>query len=358
MSNPISPMDVLPMPAGAVELPFDRSWPSERAMALAALKQLLTSRGTGLPLGPETAADGDGRLLSLNRFALQLATGGIAADQIAIDLNHWSEQASAPQLLLSALVDEENAVVAFGGVITGEEFAPLARTAERSGDQLLLEVGDFKGGIDRLFTLVQLLEPDALPRIALATAVAALPSSVVRVLDWLRGQVDPALVALGGSLDPAGQRFQEILGFGAGIASIAYGMEGTPAAAFRSTGALEGIEQPLAVLAIPLGIGPDGQLLSGSASETCIERFRLLLIPLGAARPDALLLRLSPELEGDILPDGLLLEVEQGGLSQSLRSEQSSRLDLRLPASGELIQVTLNAPGSAPLQLPPLQLPR
>ena len=67
---------------------------------------------------------------------------------------------------------------------------------------------------------------------------------------------------------------------------------------------------------------------------------------------------LRPSLEGDILPDGLLLEVEQGGLSQSLRSEQSSRLDLRLPASGELIQVTLSAPGSAPLQLPALQLPR
>ena len=249
-------------------------------------------------------------------------------------------------------------MVAFGGVLTSEEFQALAERAERSGDQLLLEVGDFKGGIDRLFTLVQLLEPDVLPHFALANAAATLPGTVVRVLDWLRGQVDPALAALGGSLDPAGPRFKEILGLGAVFASTTPGLACTPAAAFRSAGALECIEQPLAVLAIPLGIGPDRQLLSGSASETCIERFRLLLIPSGAARPDALLLRLSPELEGDILPDGLLLEVEQGGLSQSLRSEQSSRLDLRLPASGELIQVTLSAPGSAPLQLPALQLPR
>jgi hypothetical protein len=194
-------MEVLPMPSGAIELPLDSAWPSKRALAVAALRRVLAAQPTALALGPETAADDDDRLLSLNRFALQLATSGISADQIAVDAKPWEEAATGPQLLLAAQVDEENAVVAFGGVLTGPEFVALARAAKRHGDQLLLDAGAFKGGVERLLTLVQLLEPDAIPRLALTGEVSA-GRAVIAVADWLQGRLDGALSALGGVLLP------------------------------------------------------------------------------------------------------------------------------------------------------------
>ena len=131
--------DLLPLPAGAIELPAGTPAASLRSLAVTALRQALAERRLSLPLGPETAADVDGRLLSLNRFGLQLATAGLSADQITIDPAPWAEVATAPQLLLAALVDEENDVVWFPGVLTGQEFVTAAKSAELQGDQLLLE---------------------------------------------------------------------------------------------------------------------------------------------------------------------------------------------------------------------------
>ncbi len=344
MTESLSPMEVLPMPPGAIELAVDGSWDSPRAMAVAALRQVLSSRGAGLPLGPETAADDQDRLLSLNRFALQVSTGGISADQIAVDLKPWSEQASAPQLLLSALVDEENAVVAFGGVLTGPEFVSLASTAERDGDQLLLDVDAFLGGVERLLTLVQLLEPEALPRTALVGWRSA-GAVVIAVADWLQGRLDEGLSALGGVLLP--QAMPSGLSVG--------GMR-------SSAAAISGLENgiPLAVLAIPLGLTPDARLVSGEESRQCVEIFQLLLIPStgpGAGdSPEALVLQLTGTIIGDLLPDGIELIAQQGRLHQSASSAQSSALTLVFQGS-EPIQVTLRTAAGEPLHLPLLQLP-
>jgi hypothetical protein len=365
-------MEVLPMPAGAIELPADASWASVRAMAVAALRQVLSSRGTGLPLGPETAADDEGRLLSLNRFALQLSTNGITADQIAVDLSPWAQQESAPQLLLSALVDEENAVVAFGGVLTSQEFVALAGSAERDGAQLLLEVDAFQGGVERLLTLVQLLEPDAIPRLALAGELSA-GRVVIAVSDWLQGRVDEALSALGAVLQPvAGQPDPQDwpLGnsglFASGIASGILFPADRPRLAvggLRSAAVASGLEgsMPLAVLAIPLGLTPDGRLVNGEEARQCIESFQLLLIPStsqGAGDSlEALVLQLTGAITGDLLPDGIELTAQQGRLHQSASSAQSSALTLVFQGS-EPIQVTLRTAAGEPLQLPLLQLPR
>ena len=95
MNESILPMEVMPMPLGAIELSAEQAWQSERALAVAALQQVLSGQASGLRLGPESAAEDDGRLLSLNRFALQLVTGGLLADQIAVDAKPWAEEATA-----------------------------------------------------------------------------------------------------------------------------------------------------------------------------------------------------------------------------------------------------------------------
>jgi hypothetical protein len=276
------------------------------------------------------------RLLSLNRFAVQLATGGVLADQLAIDATPWDSEATAPQLLLAALVDEENAVVAFPGVLTGAEFLELARSAERSAQAVLLDPLAFRGGVDRLLTLVQLLEPEALPHLSLTPAAQASAGSVVAVIDWLRGQLDEAFSALGGELTPVA------------------------AGAFRSgVVASQAAEQALAMLVIPFGLSGD-QLVSGDAARRCVRKFQLALIPTGpdhATHPTGLMVRLSSAVPGALLPDGLQLEARQGSHRQTITSAMSTELELVFQASDQLLDVSLRYGEAEPVELPSLQLP-
>jgi hypothetical protein len=334
MTDDTTPTDLLPTPAGAIELPVSNTATTLRALAVAALRLALAERRLAIPLGPETAAEDEGRLLSLNRFGLQLATAGISADQIAIDAAPWAEVATAPQLLLAALVDEENDVVWFPGVLTGQEFVAAAKSAARQDDQLLLEPESFGGGLDRLFTLVQLLDPAALPRLSLLPATASLRQTVVAVADWLSGQLDGALTQV----------------FGAVWQPVTQG-------AFRS-GLTAAANDAVALVAIPLGL--DGtQLVCGQAAESCIERFVLQMIATGNApgAPDGLVLRLTAAMSGDLLPDGLTLMASQGSHEQRQSTAAATTIELVFQGGQELINVRLSYPGSDDLVLPPLQLP-
>ena len=93
------------------------------------------------------------------------------------------------------------------------------------------------------------------------------------------------------------------------------------------------------------------------AAGNCIERFRLLLIPTGAEHPERLLLRLVPELHGDLLPAGLTLLAEQGTLSQTMTSSVDTQLELSFSSSSQLLKIGLRFSDSSDLILPPLQLP-
>jgi hypothetical protein len=335
MTDDTTTTDLLPLPAGAIELPAGTPAASIRALAVAGLRQALAERRLALPLGPETAADDDGRLLSFNRFGLQLATAGISADQIAIDAAPWAEAATAPQLLLAALVDEENDLVWFPGVLTAQEFLDAARGVARQGDEVLLETDAFGGGLDRLLTLVQLLEPSALPRLAL-TSGGELQRQVVAVADWLSGQLDGALAQLFGA------QWQPV----------------TQGAFFSGTAAAAAERNALALVAIPLGL--DGQqLVCGQAAERCIERFALQMIATGSspAAPDGLVLRLSAAMAGDLLPDGLTLMASQGSHEQRQSAAADTAIELVFTGGQALIDVRLSYPGSDDLVLPPLQLP-
>jgi hypothetical protein len=341
MTNPapIDPLEAFTMPAGAIELDDSTAALSARSLAVAALQRALRDRKLSLPLGPETALGDAQRLLSLNRFGVQLATAGVLADQLVVDAAPWANEVTAPQLLLAALVDEENAVVAFPGVLTGAEFIELARRAERSDQGVLLDPLAFRGGVDRLLSLVQLLEPEALPRLSLAPAAQTAAGSVVAVIDWLRGQLDEAFSALGGELTPVA------------------------AGAFRSFSAgllfSESAEQALAMLVIPFGLSGD-QLVSGDAARRCVRKFQLALIPTGpdhATHPTGLVVRLSSAVPGALLPDGLQLDARQGSHRQTITSAMSTELELVFQASDQLLDVSLRYGETGLVELPSLQLP-
>lgn len=332
-STPIEPLEAFPMPACAIELDGSAAGLSMRSLAVAGLQRVLRERKLPLPLGPETALGDAQRLISLNRFGVQLVTAGVLADQLAIDASPWLSEATAPQLLLAALVDEENSVVAFPGVLTGAEFIALARGAERSDEGVLLDPLAFSGGVERLLTLVQLLEPEALPRFSLSPAAKAAAGSVANVADWLRGRLDEAFSALGGELTPVA------------------------AGAFRSGAvASEATEQALAMLVIPFGLFGE-QLVSGDAARRCVRKFQLALIPIGIDHPTGLVVQLSSAVPGALLPDGLQLQAGQGSHQQTIRSAMSTELELFFQAGDELLDVSLRYGDGEPVDLPSLQLP-
>jgi hypothetical protein len=339
---PLEPLEAFPIPEGAILLPPEvGSDPAEqgdrelRRLALAALRQAMAGRQLNLPLGPQTDLLDPQRLLALNRFAVQLLTTGLLSDAIAVPLGPWRQSGLAPQLLVVAAIDEENGVAYIPGVLTASEFAAEVSGVDSAAESQLLPLSALKGGIERLFTLTALLEPAAIPRTGLLPAGPAQSPAVVRVGDWLSGLIGPALEALGGELIPL------------------------TAGAFRQaiTQADAVIPQALAILSIPLGLTASGELVSGEAARRCVERFELRLIPTGEQGVERLTLQLVGMLAGDLLPDGLLLAAVQGSRRQSVSSASSTLLQLQLPATPEVIEVTLTPPGGRPLVLPPLQLP-
>lgn len=337
MTSPPSapdPIELLPIPDGAVLLAEIDASLSDRELVIAALRQRLEEGRFAFPIGPSLDLANPERLLSLNGFAVQLLIAGFSADEVALPLHHWHRPGAAPQLVLVARLDEENQVVQFVGVMTAPELLRALQTdywaglLTSSAERLEVPLSGFHGGVERLLTLLQLLHPEAISREGFS--VARRPS-VVSVLDWLSGQLDDALQGLGGTLVPA------------------------TAGSFRS--ALETSADALAVLSIPLGL-EDGQLCSGAAAVDCIERFRLLLIPSGVEHPEQLLLRLMPELDGDLLPAGLTLVAQQGDWSQTMTSRVDTQLEMSFSGSDQLLQVGLRFSGSRDLDLPPLQLPQ
>lgn len=339
--GPLEPLEAMPLPEGALILasrPLEQttagSWQRRlRRIALLALHQAMAERQLDLPLGPELDPEEPSRLLSLNGFAIQLAITGLSSDHVSVELAPWHLAGSAPQLLLVAAVDEETSVVHFPGVLTGAEFLQATGSGAETNGGIELDLAVFQGGVERLLVLVQVLEPQALPRLALQASPPG--QVVVKMIDWLSGRIDSALAGLGAELVPV------------------------TAGAFRS-GGLPGFtaedERALAILAIPFGLADD-RLVYGAQATRCIERFRLLLIASGDSRPEALLLRLVPDLAGDLLPDGLEITAQQGSLKQSVSSADSLDLQLSFPASKDLIDVALRSGQNEVLILPPLQFP-
>ncbi len=330
------PLETLALPAEALVVDGWQSCRTARELAVSALQQSLGERRLSLPLGPALDLNSPERLLSLNRFSVQLLIGGIAADQLVVPLAPWQQEGGAPQLLLAALVDEESGVVSFQGVLTGQEFQGVAQSQGWSaeGGELLLEVDQIQGGVDRLLTLVQLLEPEALPQVALVPAsfVVVMQSGAAAVLDWLGAQLDAGLLALGAELVPV------------------------TAGAFRSLpAAVDAADQALAMVTIPFGLAGE-QLVSGEAAGRCVRRFQLTLIATGAEQPNGLVLRLASAVPGALLPDGLALEARQGSHRQVVTSSGDTELTLSFRGR-DLLLVNLGYGDGERVSLPPLQLP-
>jgi hypothetical protein len=288
-----------------------------------ALQEQMASLGLSLPLGPTLALSDPERLLLLNGFRVQLVCAPYGADTLQADSAPWQEAAQSPHFLLAAWVDEELQVVWLPGALTHDE---VIQQATAGSEAIELPISRFQGGVDRLLSLVQLLDPQAIPLRGLArTALAPLS-----VGPWVQGLIDDALLALGAKLQPA--------------SSVVFRSSSPPEAEATEV---------LAILAIPLGL-VGGELCWGEAAAKAIERFQLQLITCGPSRPKptSLRVRLVPQLRGDLLPDGLRLVAGP----QAAVSATSQGMELDVRGNQTPIQIAVEWKGDQ-LLLPPLVLP-
>jgi len=325
---------LIAIPEGAIRVdPPLPALASDREWALAALRQAMDDRSLDLPFGPSLDPADPDRLLAINHLAVQLVCAPLLAEQVAVPLAFWRSAATAPQLLLLASVDEELGWVHLAGTLTAAEFVALAPGGQARGEELLLPVSAFPGGISRLLLLVRLMRPEALPRLAFPPEHAIQPPSerAVAVWDWLGGQLDAGLAALGGVLlQPAAVAVRSSwpqlpAGSGAGL-----------------------------LLSLDLRAG---ELHFGQAGTPSVERMFLMVAPAGPwPERDGLLVVLQPDASGQCLPDGLCLQVRQGSTRRQCLSQDSLILELRLPGGAEEIAISISAANQPPLHLPSFTL--
>jgi hypothetical protein len=309
----------------------DQPWePSD--LVLQVLGQQIKELGLGLSLREETArppqapgaagpaGGGEGRTVVLHGFRVRVQCAPFWAEALAVPPQPWRGGRHSPQLLLGAWVDEENGAVRLPGVLTAAELLQRCPGLAAGDAPRQLPLAAFSGGLDRLFQLVRLLEPEALlpPRPALGVAVR----------DWLEGVLAEGLAALGAELLPPS------------------------AGAFRGA-TVERRPQTLATVLIPLALVL-GRIETGPALAGASERFRLLLRLCGSSDgTEWLEVRLEPDLAGDLLPQRLTLQVGDRAVDTGTDGGSGS-LEVTVPARGESLVIGLRHGGGSRLELPPL----
>ena len=305
-------------------------------LALQALHQQAEELGLRLPQAAQTAGtaglapspqDDNQALLRLGGFRVQLVCAPFWADALPVPAACWRQAATAPHLLLAAWVDPLCGAIHVPGVLTATEALAALPALATAEERPLLPTSALRGGLDRLFSLVQLLEPDAL---TLPDRSARDPRGVVSLLLWLEGTLGAALAPFAPEWIPA------------------------EAHAFRSGLAGAGPELLVAV-AIPLALVA-GRVRWGGERRGGSERFQLRLSLRGRnGQAERLEVRLEPSLPGDLLPEHLALVVGEQSLDTDTPSHRGP-LVLSAPAGEAPIEIRLERQGVTELQLPPMIL--
>ncbi len=366
-SHPHSRREAIPELDDPIALPFpedtllldDWSWAGERspappaALALRALQQQQGELGLHLPfqlldpegagdtaegrmLGP-TQADGQHLLLEMEGFRVQLVCAPFWSDGFPLPTAPWGQVHGSPHLVVAAWVDGAAGAIRFAGVLTAAEVLAVVPGLAHGHGVQHLELESLRGGLDRLFTLVRLLPPEAVARpepakrrVATRGAGAEAGQEGVPILQWLEGHLGAALAPFAPEWVPVN------------------------AAAFRSGLAAPGTAVLVAV-AIPLALVA-GRVRWGAQQTTGSERFRLLLSICGrAGRAERLDVRLEPKLPGDLLPENLALVVGEQVEETGAHGNQGP-LVLSAAAGEQLIEISLERQGMTEMQLPPILL--
>ncbi len=156
-------IDALPIPEDAVILK-----PKEvldlSQLALLGIKETIRQRGINLKVKKKRDVTELDCLFEINNFSIQVIFAGFSSDQIIVPLDRWYKINNAPQIILAANIDEESNIVCFKGIITAKEFINIYINKNAKGQSFEIPLSEFKGGINRLLSFVQILDSKALTR--------------------------------------------------------------------------------------------------------------------------------------------------------------------------------------------------
>ena len=161
-------LEAFPIPEEAIFLDEELNL-SIREMIISAMGKYIKEKNLNLKLGPTLALTDPSRSIILNKFDIQIITSELIADEAKISLNNSKIEGKGPQLILAAQVEEDSKIVYFKGVLTSLEFKEILNKKDIRKDEFNISLDSFKGGIDRLFRLVRLLDTDAIPRLNLSS---------------------------------------------------------------------------------------------------------------------------------------------------------------------------------------------
>ena len=161
-------LEAFPIPEEAIFLDEKLNL-SVREMIVLAMDNYIKEKNLNLKLGPAMALNDPLRSIILNKFDIQIITSELIADEAKISLKNSKIEGKGPQLILAAQVEEDSKIVYFKGVLTSLEFKEILNKKDIRKDEFNISLDSFKGGIDRLFRLVRLLDTEAIPRLNLSS---------------------------------------------------------------------------------------------------------------------------------------------------------------------------------------------
>ena len=188
-----NPLEVFPIPDEAIILDEQLNI-SPKKMVILAIKKLIKENNLDLNIGPELDLYNPLRSIILNKFDIQIVTTGLISDEIIVSIKNAKKVGKGPQLILAAQIEEDSNIVFFKGVLTSSEFLKIIDSKQLNNDEIALSIDSFKGGIERLFRFVRLLDSNAINRLSIN------PKSNVIIWEKIRRKIKIGGAILMGSV--------------------------------------------------------------------------------------------------------------------------------------------------------------
>ena len=152
-----------PISDSAVSINIEKVKSLDQA-SIVALKKVISDENLNLEVKLISSIKDLDCLVEINKFYIQIVITGISSDEAIIPLKRWYQRNSAPQLILAMSIDEENGLIEFPGLITEKEFKALIKEPNLKNKYVNIPINSFKGGINRLLSMIQILDLEALSR--------------------------------------------------------------------------------------------------------------------------------------------------------------------------------------------------
>ena len=188
-------IDAYPIPQEAVILDAKKALDLSQVVMLA-IKQIIKDRGISLKIKKKGKNTDEDCVFEINNFSIQVVYTGITSDHIIVPLKRWYKLNDSPQIILAASIDEENNIIFFNGIITAKEFINIFLERNAKNQTFEISLNQFKGGINRLLSFVEILDSKALSRSGLTSKLNA-HDSLLKKIGFSRRNISIGALLLG-----------------------------------------------------------------------------------------------------------------------------------------------------------------